>query len=126
MTVNECENPNPSAWQIADLHIREVLGLELKARDAALQLQALEYERRLQTLNHENARILEAASKSVSLERFEAAMALQAVHNEQTRTFIDRFEAATEQLRLSQERFARWVAIIGAVLAILTFALRFL
>lgn len=40
-------------------------------KEKALQLQASEYERRLQTLNHEYARIAEVLAKSVSQERFE-------------------------------------------------------
>lgn len=64
-------------------HLRELFDLRLgemekrfvereDSREKALALQAEEYERRLDGLNNENERILDAQSKSVSLEKFEA------------------------------------------------------
>jgi hypothetical protein len=47
---------------------------EFKHLKVALKLQAKEYERRLTDLNHENARILAAQEKSVSVEKFDGAV----------------------------------------------------
>jgi hypothetical protein len=44
---------------------------EAKLKEVALELQAKEYERRLEGLNHENQRILTAAAKAVSNEKFD-------------------------------------------------------
>ena len=57
----------------ADLE-REIAHLHrlLEERDKALVLQAREYERRLEDLNHEASRIAEAARQSVPREKYEA------------------------------------------------------
>lgn len=47
---------------------------KIKSRDKELGKQAKEYERRLGDLNHENARILAAQDKSVSVDKFEGAV----------------------------------------------------
>ena len=47
---------------------------EFKHLRIALKLQAKEYKRRLDELNHEKERIIEAQDKSVSLEKFEGAI----------------------------------------------------
>lgn len=49
-------------------HLRELL----TERDKALQLQAAEYERRLDGLNHEHERSARQWSQAVSIERYEA------------------------------------------------------
>ena len=46
---------------------------EHRLNERALRLQAKEYERRLETLNHENARILDAQSTYVRKDNFESA-----------------------------------------------------
>ena len=43
----------------------------IQADDAKLKLQAQEYERRLEALNNENARILKAQESSVSADKFD-------------------------------------------------------
>ena len=53
---------NPEEWRTAQAHIREIIDIELKHRDRALENQAREYERRLEILNHENQRILAAGT----------------------------------------------------------------
>src|SRR5476651_1538026 len=50
---------------------KELLNEKLRGRDHALALQATEYERRLEALNHENARILKAGELSVSVDKFD-------------------------------------------------------
>lgn len=47
---------------------------KFEVRDITLEKQAKEYERRLEGLNHENARILAAQDKSVSAEKFDGAI----------------------------------------------------
>lgn len=47
---------------------------KIRSRDKELAKQAKEYERRLSDLNHENARILAAQDKSVSVDKFEGAI----------------------------------------------------
>lgn len=47
---------------------------KIKTRDKDLKKQAKEYERRLGDLNHENARILAAQDKSVSVEKFDGTV----------------------------------------------------
>ena len=49
-------------------HLHTLLG----ERDKALLIQAREYERRLEALNHEADRIAEAARQSVPREKYEA------------------------------------------------------
>ena len=51
---------------------KEAALVSQKMRDDTLALQAKEYERRLEGLNHENARIITAANLSVSRELFDA------------------------------------------------------
>jgi hypothetical protein len=43
----------------------------IRGRDERLKIQALEYERRLETLNHENERIMEILKQSVPREVFD-------------------------------------------------------
>jgi len=47
---------------------------KIKSRDKELKKQAREYERRLDGLNHEAARILAAQEKSVSSDKFDGAI----------------------------------------------------
>ena len=64
---SECDRQ--LATHTAELaHIREVFGLQTKLTERALELQAKEYERRMENLNNENGRILAAQSASVNLD----------------------------------------------------------
>jgi len=51
--------------------LKESIHVEFAYRDKALQMQATEYERRLEILNHENQRILDAGALAVSNEKFD-------------------------------------------------------
>jgi hypothetical protein len=53
-------------------HLRELIEAEQRAQKEALALQAKEYERRLDELNHAHARALQAAQMSVSRELYES------------------------------------------------------
>lgn len=51
--------------------VKKFFDEKIKTRDKDLLKQAKEYERRLGELNHENARILAAQEKSVSIDKFD-------------------------------------------------------
>jgi len=128
-TAPQCEDSHrPTPWEVADLHIREVLAIELKSRDKSLELQAAEYERRLEGLNHEAARISAAAEKAVSLEKFEGYVGLQETHNANTDRFIAKYNATVDQLRSDQNKLRNmtmtWLALVTAILAVVTILLK--
>lgn len=81
--------------------------LRLDQMDKALTLQAKEYERRLNSLNHEAARILAAAEKSVSLEKFEGF----------ERRYLDYVSATSRALNLKQGSdrgvSTAWAAVVS-------------
>ena len=54
----------------SDSHIREVMGLEFKLRDKALELQAAENERRLSALNGEAERLRKMQAEYVPRETY--------------------------------------------------------
>lgn len=55
-------------------HFKELHAEKMAGMQKALELQAREYERRLEGLNHEAARILESQQKSISVEKFDGAV----------------------------------------------------
>jgi hypothetical protein len=65
-----------------------ILQERLRGLDIALALQAKEYERRLETLNHEAQRIQEILAKSVTVERFDDYVANQDTARNLARTTI--------------------------------------
>lgn len=68
------EQTKESDWIIKFLEEKfKNVDARFDAIDKATILQAREYERRLEALNHENARILQAQEKSVSVEKFDGA-----------------------------------------------------
>lgn len=91
-----------------------------RSTQIALNLQAKEYERRLETLNHENARILEAQSKSVSLEKYELEIErLQqdlVTLQKKDSTDIGRKEGATATWAYVLAGIAIIISIVGIVL----------
>ena len=52
-------------------HLRELMEERFKSISKALELQAIETERRLVILNHENARVLKQQEQSVNKEAFD-------------------------------------------------------
>jgi hypothetical protein len=52
--------------------LKELIAEQLKGRDSALSLQAKEYERRLEDLNHEHTRDRERKADYVGLEKFDS------------------------------------------------------
>jgi hypothetical protein len=113
------DNDPRSSWELRDIHIREVLAIELRHRDRALEVQAREYERRLNTLNHENERILAAAALSVSTEKFDGF--IRQLNDWQTT--IEQFRVATETTSLdlakAQVRLRSTVLVWMSVLSVL-------
>jgi hypothetical protein len=120
--VNTAARPAATALLANDVaHLREVLYLELHARDLALQIQAKEYERRLESLNHENARILAAGEKSVTSEKFDG---FAAAHADWKRV-VERWMATSEgqaASALGREKNVRptLIVVIGAATLLLS------
>lgn len=100
-------------------YLRELFDFRLAAIAEALKLQATEYERRLELLNNEADRIAQAASKAVSLEKFEGYVAAQQVHNETTQAFITSYNTTMSELRREQSRLRSTMTLLIAGLALL-------
>ena len=63
-------------------HLRELVDTRETALKTALELQAREYERRLDGLNHAHTRALDAAQKSVSRELYDSDQKACRIYNE--------------------------------------------
>jgi hypothetical protein len=84
-------------------HERELTDAKFAHRDEALRLQAIEYSRRLEDLNHAHARALEAQAHTVSSELYES-------HRED---IAARFKLLSDQMAAQDSR----IVAIGAKLA---------
>jgi hypothetical protein len=84
----------------------------IRGRDERLKIQAAEYERRLEGLNHENERIMEVLKQSMPREVFEKE--IQGI-NARIQINTDYMNAEKGRMRL--ERFVPWV-IAALALAI--------
>jgi hypothetical protein len=119
---------NRAEWELSDIHIREVLAIELRHRDLALEKQASEYERRLEILNGEAVRIASAAALSVSVDKFEGYIAQTNEWKEGFDRFRTGVEKASEILAKEQARLRAlvlaWIAIATLVLAVVSVLLR--
>lgn len=104
-------------------------------RDAALVLQSKEYERRLQDLNNEAARIAAAADRSVNVDVYIANRAADAAtlvaHVENDRVahaLIDRRFSEMTGATTGRADLVRWVfaagAFVAAVFGIVAYATR--
>lgn len=120
-------------WTTAQL--KELIDVQLALRDKALELQAAEYQRRLEVLNHANERADEALRTYVPRERFEAKVgqledahdanerAIGAVREQYVvRTFYDGAHGALERRLATIERWqsnvmgrAVAIAVIGSI-----------
>jgi GGDEF domain-containing protein len=91
---------------------------KLAARDAALVMQAKEYERRLEALNHEHEMLARMAGTYVSTVAYDA-------DKEAVRLLAERTRERSETLERQQEanaqnnRRTRLTAIVGAAIAII-------
>lgn len=101
------EDPATIAVQLAVL-IERVTGLQQivtereQSMRRALELQAVEYERRLAILNHEAERISSVQSKSVTAEKFDDYINTQQVHLDTSNSaLLDKF---TERARVVDEK----------------------
>ena len=83
----------------------------IRGRDERLKIQAAEYERRLEGLNHENERIMEILKQSVPREVFEKVM--DGI-NARIQVNTDYMNAEKGRLRL--ERFIPWIIAFIALL----------
>jgi hypothetical protein len=102
--------------------LREWFDRELMLRDKALELQAKEYERRLEVLNHAHAAAVEAQAKTVPREMYDSdrkgqEQALATALVEQRRTF-DAYKAAQDDTEGERSKaFQIWKDEINAKLA---------
>jgi len=76
------------------------MDLQFKALREARDLQAIEYERRLGALNHENERILQAQNRALSNEKFDGFLK---AYEEWKRT-VDRYVSTMEASSVSVEK----------------------
>jgi hypothetical protein len=113
------DNDQRSSWELRDIHIREVLAIELRHRDRALEVQAREYERRLNTLNHENERILQAAALAVSNEKFDGFIKQLNDWQKIVDRFVAQTETTTSNLEKAQTKLRAMVMIWLAAATIL-------
>ena len=103
-------------------YIEKVIELKFKAYDDALSLQAREYTRRLEALNHEAQKLTTMQATYVSREVYDAK--------------IKELDTLTNELKISKEVLAAkasmpavivsWVAsVIGIILSLIALADRF-
>lgn len=90
-------------------HQKEMLDLQTKLTERALQLQAEEYERRLDHLNNEHKRAEEARSRTVSMDTYVSDQRNYTVFRDDMKTFKDNLNG----------KIAVAVAIGGAIWAII-------
>ena len=100
-------------------HLRELVDVKERALSAALALQAREYERRLNELNHAHARAVDVANKSVSREVYDADQ----------RAYFARQDSALKEIELIRREVSvdlakrtgrtEMVAIFAVVLSLL-------
>jgi hypothetical protein len=115
------------------LHMERSFDSAMAALAKALELQAVEYERRLSALNGEAGRIARIASESVSKELFDSRTnelrALFEARVGETRAFADSelravrtfVEAELKTIRVTMSAFENWKAwVIGATVAAAT------
>jgi hypothetical protein len=107
-------------------HERELREAWQTATAEALALQAKEYERRLQDLNHEAHRVLRVQEQSVSQDRFEGYIT---GHTNATNLVHDEFRArlAAVDIKFAEERGGRnrQAIIWGVIVTIITLLMKF-
>lgn len=69
-------------------HYKEVISLKFAESEKALQIQATEYERRLEVLNHEAAQLKDMQSTYVSRDLFDATIKEISAKHESTRETV--------------------------------------
>jgi hypothetical protein len=84
----------------------EIMG-ELRLRDKALELQAAEYKRRLEDLNHENARVMARNSDFVGIEKFEALKEVTGTNRADTLDKIGKLATGAD-LKALEQRFVTY------------------
>jgi len=97
-------------------HLQEIIDHRLASAERALALQAVEYERRLDELNHAHARALSVQEKTLPREIFEVFLA-------EYQTFRRSVES---QMAADRSRSLTWTAAVAVAFTILSIALSFL
>ena len=88
----------------------DLLDERLNSTQKALKLQAKEYERRLEVLNHENERIAEILKQSIPREIFDRSLESM---NAKIQINTDYMNAEKGRMRL--ERFIPWAIAVAAL-----------
>ena len=103
-------------------HLRELMDNAIKAQhqraeslDKARELQAAEYERRLESLNHEAARIITAAEKAVLRDVFEPWQAMVNTFITERRTVID---TTTQESVVGARTMSLVISGVGVIISI--------
>ena len=99
-----------------------LLDQRLDMTEEARKIQAVEYERRLTVLNHAHEAAVEAQAKTVPREMWEAFVKEHELFKAET---ISHFAEITTQFSIISTRTQTWVAIVGALFAILNVLIRF-
>jgi hypothetical protein len=107
-------------WTIETL--KAFLEQRLDATEKALELQAVEYERRLADLNNAHERAITVAQGTVSREAFETYMHSQ---DEKAQLLALDMGLVKEELAATRGRSAAYTVAMGLVFAALAVALRF-
>jgi hypothetical protein len=118
--------------------VKDAIKAQASADQRALELQATEYERRLETLNHAHQQAVEAQARTVPRELFdqyvkETAARESALVNAQS----DRFNVAVEAINARVDELMNWrsglegrligvSAVIGVIVVIVNIAIRIL
>lgn len=93
--------------------------------EKAMELQAREYERRLNDLNHENERIKESQAKSISVEKFDGMMSQVSFRIDQNSNSIKGLSDESHKIQGKSEwrQYIPWVisTILAVIVAWLTF-----
>jgi hypothetical protein len=95
---------------LKDVTQYDLLREMIRGRDERLKIQAAEYERRLEALNHENERIMEILKQSMPREVFEKE--IQGI-NARIQVNTDYMNGEKGRMRL--ERFIPWAIAIAAL-----------
>jgi hypothetical protein len=88
----------------------DLLEEQIRGRDERLKIQAAEYERRLEGLNHENERIMEILKQSVPREVFD-----RVIEGMNAKTQVNTDYISAEKGRLRLERFIPWAIAVAAL-----------
>jgi hypothetical protein len=97
-------------------HLREIVELRAAFLEKALALQAAEYERRLQGLNNEHARLAQSNAEHVSRQLFDQVVGELHKADNEAQKFRDQLDGQISGIRVS---YGVILAILGLAIAAL-------